>query len=419
MKKKYLLLKVIRFIIAILLFLILGILLILVSTKMASKSSVYSSFPSVLYLLYLLLYLPILFAGIWCLSYINKKLRVLFPEKYPPRGAITKKRLCKIASKTVLFWVISIAVILLIAPFGIIYVMTNQYVYYHNDSLLQMTYSASDFNLRENVLSLVTEDDVNIWASEITVENPKAIVIFLTGIQQPSITQFYPHAKLLMNNGYASILLEVRGHGRSDGNKICLGYDEILDVKATIDYIKSKNGYKNIPIVIQGVSMGGAVATNAFGQFEEINALIAMSTYTTFQEVLIDNLEYYNVPDFLCTIEKPLFKLALCANFGVAKVNTMNPMTQIQNSNNRPIFLIASSGDTSVPVDHTKKLYELSDNSELWIRDTWEHFIVKDCDLIHVADDKEYCNKILGFLEKVVMNINNNKYIKRSSARCR
>lgn len=401
MKKQYLLLKTIRLIITLLMVFILGIFLIFIFKKMTNESNVYSSFPSIINLLYLMLYIPILIAGIWCLGRIKKKLKELFPEKYPPRGPITKKRLSKIVFKTAIIFALTIVAILFFAPFGIIYVATNHHVYYRNDSMLQMTYTASDYNLNENILSLETEDNVKIWASEIAITNPKAIVIFLTGIEQPSITQFYPHVKLLENNGYASILLEVRGHGKSGGNKICLGYDEILDVKATIDYIKSKNEYRNIPIVIQGVSMGGAVAINAFGQYKEINALIAMSAYTTFEDVVIDNLEYYKVPKFLCTIEKPLFKLALDANFGVDKVNNMNPITQIQNSNSRPILLIASSGDTSVPVDNTKRLYSVSKNADLWIRDSWEHFIVKDCVLVNVADDKEYCNKILGFLKKV------------------
>lgn len=401
MKKQYLLLKAIRFIITLFMVIIGGILLIFVLKKMTSKSSVNSNFPSIINLLYLMLYIPILSAGFWCLGHIKKKLTALFPEKYPPREPITKKRIFKIILKTAITFAFTIAAILIIAPFGIIYVATNHHVDYRNDSLLQMTYTASDFNLNENILSLETDDNVKIWASEISAQNPKAVVILLTGIEQPSITQFYPHAKLLKNNGYSSILLEVRGHGNSDGNKICLGYDEIPDVKATLDYIKSKKDYKNIPIVIQGVSMGGAVAINAFGQYKEINALIAMSAYTTFEDVVIDNLEYYKVPKLLCTIEKPFLKLALKSNFGTDKVNNMNPITQIQNSNNRPVLLIASKGDTNVPVDNTKKLYRASKNSDLWIRDSWEHFIVKNCDLTDVVDDKEYCNKILNFLEKV------------------
>ncbi len=401
MKKRYYFLRAIRFMTALLMVVILGIFFVFIYKRMTSEASIYSSFPSIMNLLYFILYIPILIAGIWSLSRIKKKLKELFPEKYLPRGPLTKKILLKIVCKTVGIFVLFLVILLLVAPFGITYVVVNHHVYYRNDSLLQQTYTVSDFSLNENVLYLKTEDSITIWASEIAVKNPKAVVIFLTGIEQPSITQFYPHAELLKNNGYASILLEVRGHGNSGGNKVCLGYDEILDVKAVLDYIKSKDEYKNVPVVIQGVSMGGAVAINAFGQYKEINALIAMSAYTEFEDVVIDNLRYYMVPDFICVIEKPIFKLALEANFGSDKVNEMKPIVQIQNSDNRPMLLIASSGDTSVPVNHTKSLYSAAKGAELWIRDSWEHFIVKDCVLTKVADDEEYCNRILGFLNQV------------------
>ncbi len=401
MKKQYILLKTCRFLISTFLVLILGVILILIYKSMASEANVYSSFPAILNLLYLILYIPILAAGIWGLVHIKRKLKELFPEKYPPRGPVTRELLIKIMLKTVIILTLSIAVILLAAPFAIIFIATNHHVYYRNDSLLQMTYTASDFSLEENILTLKTEDKLDLWASEISVNNPKAVVIQLTGIEQPSITQFYPQAKMLKKNGYASILLEVRGHGRSGGNKVCLGYDEMLDVKAVIDYIKSKDEYKNIPIVLQGVSMGGAIATNAFGQYKEIDALIAMSAYTTFEDVVIDNLKYYKVPDFICTITKPVFKSALEANFGTDKVKHMNPITQIQNSGNRPVFLIASREDASVPVTNTEHLYEVSEGADLWIRESWEHFIIKDCDLTKVEEDQEYCDRILDFLEKV------------------
>ncbi len=401
MKKQYLLLKTCRFLIAVFLVLTLGVFLILIFKNMTSEANVYSSFPAILNLLYLILYLPILAAGIWGLVHMKRKLKELFPEKYPPRDPGTKELFIKITLKAVIIVTLSIGVILLAAPFAIIYITANHHVYYRNDSLLQMTYTASDFSLEENILTLKTEDKLDLWASEISLNNPKAVVIQLTGIEQPSVTQFYPQAKMLKKNGYASILLEVRGHGKSGGNKVCLGYDEMLDVKAAIDYIKSKDEYKNIPIVLQGVSMGGAVATNAFGQYKEIDALIAMSAYTTFEDVVIDNLKYYQVPDFICTITKPVFKLALEANFGADKVKHMNPITQIQNSGNRPVFLIASREDASVPVTNTEHLYDVSEGADLWIRESWEHFIIKDCDLTKVEEDQEYCDKILDFLDKV------------------
>lgn len=403
MKKQYVWMKVFTFTILSLMIVLFGIILNIIYKNMTSEASSNSSFPSLLYLLYLLIYIPILILGIWLLKQIKIKIRILYPDKLVQSGPLTKKLFLNKSIKALIYSIAVCSLILLISPFAIIYFITSHHVYYRNNSLLQMTYTASDFGLTENILSLKTDDNLNIWASEISAVDPEAIIILLTGIEQPSITQFYPQAKLYQENGYSSILLEVRGHGKSDGNKVCLGYDEILDVKATLDYIKNKEEYKNKPIILHGVSMGGAIAINAFGLYSEIDGLIAMSSYATFEDVLIDNLKYYNIPDFICRIEKPLIKLALKASFGTEKVNKINPITQIKNTGNRPTLLVAASGDTSVPPHNTKAIYEKASlNTDLWILDSWEHFIVKDCVLTKVAEDEEYCNRIFTFIEKVL-----------------
>ena len=97
---------------------------------------------------------------------------------------------------------------------------------------LQDVYTADEFGMEENVLTLKTSDGEEVWCSEISPGTPDAAVIFLTGIEQPSITYFYPHAKMMLDENVASFLLEVRAHGRSTGNKIGLGYTEPNDVRA-------------------------------------------------------------------------------------------------------------------------------------------------------------------------------------------
>jgi len=61
-------------------------------------------------------------------------------------------------------------------------------------------------------MMLTTEDGYNIWASEIYTENPKAIIIYLSGIQQPSVTYYYGNAKWMQDRAKqtASIYLRNR-----------------------------------------------------------------------------------------------------------------------------------------------------------------------------------------------------------------
>jgi len=298
-----------------------------------------------------------------------------------------------------------IILLLLIAPSIIVFQVTQNHVDYKGyatpDYLLQDTYSASDFDLEANEMILMTEDGYELWSSEVFVEQPKAVIIYLSGIRQPSVTYFYGHAKWMRNNGYASILLEIRGHGNSDGDRVCLGYEEVSDVMAVVDYIKEQEKYTNVPIVIHGVSMGGAIAINSFGQIKEIDGLIAMSAYSSFEDVVCDNMRNYNIPRFICEIEKPLVRLCLQFVFG-DKVHVITPIKQVENIGERPALFIASTRDTEVPPENMERLLNKApDYSESWLRDSDScgHFIIKDHNFADMEQDKEYCDRILTFLE--------------------
>ena len=329
-------------------------------------------------------------------------------KKIKGKKALTKKVIARRIIKTAVTAITICFVLLAIAPFAVIPLFLNRHVSYRgyasNKFPMQDIYKASDYNLDENQRYLETEEGINIWTSEIYTEKPKAVIIYLSGIVQPSVTYFYGHAKFMQEKGYASFLLEVRGHGNSDGNRICLGYEEIKDVKAVVNYIRSSDKYDGVPIVLHGVSMGGAVAINAFGQIDELDGLIAMSAYTSFEDVIVDVMDNYGIPKFVQSFEKPLIASALKNIFGSEAVNNLKPIVQIKNIKERPVLLIACSEDTEVPAVNLQRLKEANPDVETWLRNSWEHFIVQDCDFKNMSEDKEYCDKIVSFLENKVVN---------------
>lgn len=322
----------------------------------------------------------------------------LATSKNIKRNIPKKKRLIQISIIIVCIFI----VLLLVTPPIVVLFLTQGHVDYKGYATeeypLQDIYHASHFELDAAELDLVTEDGYKIWASEVFAEQPKAVIIYLSGIRQPSVTYFYGHSKWMLSNGYASILLEVRGHGQSDGDQICMGYQEVADVKAVVDYIQSQQKYDNVPIVLHGVSMGGAVAVNSFGQIPEINGLIAMSAYSSAEDILCDSLRQYHIPQFICDIEKPLFRAASKLIFG-DNADELRPIDQIKNAGDRPVFLIASLDDTSVPSVNTQRLIKNAPDCNIWFRDSSDHFVIQGSDFINMEQDTEYCKKILGFLE--------------------
>ncbi len=355
-----------------------------------------------------LVYLPILLGCLVLHIIYRRKLRTGYSDIIKVRTI--KQTFIYVTVKTVMIVIAIILVLVVMVPYVALPMYMTRHVNYRGyateDFPLQDVYEAEDFSLKEKQMYLETEDGLKIWTSEIYSDQPKAVVIYLSGIVQPSVTYFYGHAKYMQENGFASILLEVRGHGNSEGERICLGYDEVNDVKAVIDYIKSEEKYKDVPIIVQGASMGGAIAVNAFGQIKEIDGLIAMSAYSSFEDVLLDQLERFGVPDFMQSIEKPLLTSSLQRVYGRNKVNEIKPVEQIKNGNGRPVLLIACQGDTEVPAASIHRLQKAYPQAEVWLRNSWEHFIVKDCDFINVAEDQEYCSTILGFIESKVLTRN-------------
>ena len=319
------------------------------------------------------------------------------------KTAKTKKIIGRIA--------IILAVVILLAgllPACALHIFINRHCDYKGVETekypMQGIYQAADYGLEEEIHYLDTSDDETIWVSEIAVEKPKAVILYLSGIVQPSVTYFYGHAKMMREQGIASFLIEVRAHGNSTGKQLGLGFTELWDVWAVMDYLKSQEAYRDVPVIIQGVSMGGAVALNAFGQLEDIDACIAMSAYVSFEDELDYIMQGLKLPKFIRDYENLWFRAVLRLNFDRTSLEVLNPYVQILHANGRPVLLIACEDDTSVAVENTCDIYMMNHDAEVWIRDSWEHFIVKNCDFAHVEEDTEYCEYILSWIRKNVLN---------------
>jgi uncharacterized protein len=131
------------------------------------------------------------------------------------------------------------------------------------------TWKAEDFGLEATHFFVKTDDGLRISAYEVMAEHPKAIIVCISGIENPSATIFFGHANFFKEYGYATILFGMRAHGESDGDMICCSFKEYLDTKAIVKYIKEKQLYNNIPIVVFELSMGGVVAINSIGEIPD------------------------------------------------------------------------------------------------------------------------------------------------------
>ncbi|MFA9380426.1 MAG: serine aminopeptidase domain-containing protein [Acetanaerobacterium sp.] len=260
-------------------------------------------------------------------------------------------------------------------------------------------YRASDYGVQASELTLHTDDDLAIAAWEVSPNEPKAMVILLSGIQSPSVTAFFGYARMLRDDGYGALLVEMRAHGDSAGSRIDLGMNEYLDVKAGVAYIQEQERYADVPVVVWGTSMGGATAINAIGELPALDGLISCSAYSSWPDAFCDNMALMGMPSAVTVVQKPFVWLYMGFTYGFDKLK-VNPLDEIEKLDGRPALLLHSTQDTQVPYQSFERLTaRAGDNTvDTFVREGDHHFIVQDEYFEDPAADTEFAGAVLGFL---------------------
>lgn len=261
-------------------------------------------------------------------------------------------------------------------------------------------YSPSEFGVDAQALTLTTDDGLSLVSWMTMADNPKGVVILLSGIQNPSVTAFFSYAGMLADHGYASLLIEMRGHGDSQGYRVSLGMEEWLDVKAGVDYLKSTEDFKDLPTIVWGTSMGGTTAINAIGEIPEIDGIISCSAFSSWSEVFCDNMINMGVPSFITALDKPFIDLYLGFSYGFDKLR-INPKAEIQKLNGRPALLMHSTGDSQVPFENFNRIMQKAPRHvETFVREGDHHFIIYDEYQNDPLLDDAFSSTVLNFLKK-------------------
>lgn len=261
-------------------------------------------------------------------------------------------------------------------------------------------YDSDMFGVESSKIELKTEDNLKLAAWQVEANNPKGTIIFISGIHNPSVTYFFPHAQMMQDNGYSSLLIELRAHGDSEGNKIGLGMYEYLDVKAGVEYLKTIDKYKDLPIIVFGVSMGGSTVINSIGEIDDIDGVISLSAYSNWADVFCDNMIQLGVPEFIANIEKPFVWFYLGFDYGFDKIG-INPLNEIKKLNGRPALLMHSKDDSQVPYESYKRLIaSVEEDVSTYVREGNYHFITYDGYSNKPWEDTEYAEAILEFLDE-------------------
>lgn len=253
------------------------------------------------------------------------------------------------------------------------------------------------YSLDPEDISLKNKDGLNLKAWFVPADEPtKKFVICVHGYNCNGPDEFSHMLKFYHNEKkYNYFLPDLRGHGRSEGNRIGFGYLDSKDILEWIDYLVKRFG-DDIEIILHGISMGAATVmlVNESNPPEQVKLVIEDCGFTNaFEEMVctVKDKTGWNLP-FLISLGN--FWCRLLAGYNLKK--DADPLGKMDKAKN-PILFIHGDADTFVPTYMCHKLYDACkvDKDKMIVSGAIHAFSYYD------AKD-EYEKKVTEFIDKYI-----------------
>jgi dipeptidyl aminopeptidase/acylaminoacyl peptidase len=157
-----------------------------------------------------------------------------------------------------------------------------------------------------------------------------------------------PEARLLAAAGYGVLLYDSPGHGQSDGTPRW-GAPERAAVRAAVDYLLRQPDVGAERVGAYGFSLGGYVLAGAAADDPRIRAVALGGTPTDAIEQT--RSEYRHAGPIA------VFGALTAVRMSGMDVRTSRPIDVVASIAPRPLLLVGSSTDETVPVDMARQLF--------------------------------------------------------------
>ncbi len=182
---------------------------------------------------------------------------------------------------------------------------------------------------------------------------PRGTVVLLHGW---GVAQFAmaPWALRLAEDGWRCVLVDLRGHGKSTGDRVYFGTREVHDMEQLLDRLQ-RDGQLVGPVAAVGESYGGALGLRWEGQDSRVRSVVAIAPYAELSNAIVNIRSDYAgwLPGFL--VRSGIKKLPEVLNVSQSELD----MTSVLATNPVPALLFAGTDDQVAPVREVEKLNRL------------------------------------------------------------
>jgi fermentation-respiration switch protein FrsA (DUF1100 family) len=263
------------------------------------------------------------------------------------------------------------------ATFWLSYHQTQLYI--HPARVMSSPVLLEEKGIEFQTVTLRTEDGLKLHVWYTPPQNGVVILVAHGHAASIPVDMYALFAK----HGYGVLAWDFRAHGESEGDLTSLGYYEVRDVKAALDFALAQPGVEHV--AGWGGSMGAVTMIRAAARYPQIEAVVADSAFNTLADEINLRVPY---PGF-----RELVRFWAEAQTGVY-VQEVRAVDDIGRISPRPVFIIQGMSDTAIPVESAQQLYDAAgEPRSLWTEDKAYHLNM------YAKFPEEYERRVIEFFE--------------------
>lgn len=262
-------------------------------------------------------------------------------------------------------------------PFAFSYVMTRTF---HQRVTSRPPAGFEALNLSSDGLKL------RAWLTKGDPGKPAAVVIHGLG---DSLESYLGHARLFQDRGETVLLVDLRGHGASEGTHTTLGGLESHDVRAGMRYLR-EHDLAASGLILMGHSMGSVAVLLAAADQKDLRALIVEAPYDTYRNTIAHHARLlYGLPAWVPIIPLAIRASEWRAGFDADDIDAVAAARRIQ----APLLAIVDGADPRMTVDIVKRVVDAHPGPKrLWVAAGVDH--------VGAIFHSDYRKVVLGFLDE-------------------
>lgn len=209
----------------------------------------------------------------------------------------------------------------------------------------------ASFELPFQDASFRAEDGVTLQGWWVPAAEDRGSVILVHG-QNRSRIEMVKKVPFLHQHGWNALLFDLRNHGESGGEVSGLGFFEKRDVKAAIAEARQRSGG---PVVVWGVSLGGASAVMAAAEDPGVLGVVADSSFRSIRDTVQHHAALFRrfrwwtrIIPVWPTANEIVFWIGRRGGFDPDAVDVKAAAARLSG---RPVLFVCNSGDRRMPQD--------------------------------------------------------------------